>query len=188
MTDEQNDRRRLLVDASVFITLAGIGSLDLLRGTNGEVWMPEPVVEEVSSEPAERELERALGVWIASPTLGRDGTNADERTESLEAAATHLGRSTNPDDWGGDIPLLAAAMYYEDSVVVTDDKPLRETCKVLSVPVSGSIGVLIRAVERGALEGDEAKAKLEAMDEVGARLSARLLKRAERLIDDAAEN
>ncbi len=150
--------------------------------------MPKAVVKEVSSEPAERELERALGVWIASPTLGRERTSSEEWTERLETAATHFGRSTNPDDWGGDISLLAAALFHEDPVVVTDEKPLRETCKVLSVPVSGSIGVLIRAVERGALEADEAKAKLEAMDEVGARLSARLLKRAERLIDDAAEN
>lgn len=188
MTDDRDDRRTLLVDASVFITLADIGSLDLLRGTSGAVRMPESVVEEVSSEPAERELERALDVWIASSSLGRNRTSSEEWTDRLETAATHLGRSTDPDDWGGDIPLLAAAMSHEDAVVVMDDKPLRKTCKVLSVPVSGSIGVLIRAVERGALEGDEAKAKLEAMDEVGARLSARLLRRAERLIDDAAEN
>lgn len=185
MTDEQGDRRTLLVDASVFITLADIGSLDLLRGTDGEVRMPKAVVEEVSSEPAERELEGALGSWIASSSPERDRTSSEEWTDRLETAATHLGRSTDPDDWGGDIPLLAAATYYKDSVVATDDKPLREACTVLSVPVSGSNGALIRAVERGDLEAEEAKVKLEAMDEVGARLSARLLKRAERLIDDA---
>ncbi|MFU8869092.1 hypothetical protein [Natronococcus sp.] len=96
MTDDRNDRRTLLVDASVFITLADIGSLDLLRGTSGEVRMPEAVVEEVSSEPAERELESALGVWIASPTLERDRTSSEEWTDRLETAATHLTAVKSP--------------------------------------------------------------------------------------------
>lgn len=74
----------------------------------------------------------------------------------------------------------------DSSVVVTDDRPLRETCKALSIPVSGPTGVLVRAVERGDLTPDDAKDALLAMDEVGARLSASLLRRAERLIDDAA--
>ena len=88
--------------------------------------------------------------------------------------------------------MLALALLRDDPernldspVVVTDDKPLREACKALSIPVSGSIGVLVRAVERGDVEAGEAKDTLYAMDEVGARLSASLVKRAEKLIDDA---
>ena len=86
----------------------------------------------------------------------------------------------------GDTALLAAAMSRSNVVVVTDDKPLRKACKALGIPVSGSIGIIIAAVEWGDLEPEEAKDVLVAMDEVGARLSASLLRRAERLIEAAA--
>lgn len=186
MTDGSGPRT-LLVDACVFITLADIGSLEILRETDGQATMPQTVVEEITSEPAERELERALDDWIVTSTLVRNETTVDGWDDLLETAGTHLGRSPNPADWGGDVPLLAAALSHENPVVITDDKPLRKTCNVLSVPIAGTIGLLVRAVERGDLDADEAKRKLEAMDEVGVRLSVRLVRRAERLIDEAAK-
>lgn len=54
-------------------------------------------------------------------------------------------------DWTGDVALLGEALERSERVIVSDDKPLREACKTLSIPVSGSIGVPIRAVERGEL-------------------------------------
>lgn len=120
----------------------------------------------------------------------------------VEDAANHLGREVSSDDssgednpWiGGDIGLLALGLQPAEgeseparAVVVTDGKPLRKTCKTLSIPVSGSIGVLVRGVERGEFEPAIATEKLYAMDEVGARLSASLVRKAERLIDEAAE-
>lgn len=114
----------------------------------------------------------------------------DER-DFLREAAVHL--EENNSDVDGDTALLGAALgfldgeHYDEIIVLTDDKPLRKTCKALGVPISGSIGVVIAAVERGDLDPDEAKDTLVAMDEVGARLSARSLRKAERLIADAAE-
>lgn len=174
--------RTVLVDASVFITLSEVDCVDLLRGIRGRVEVPEAVVGEITSDPAQSELERALGDWIHS----RRAVTGD-RVDGVRAAAEHLGRSADPQGWAGDVALLATALAAEDCVVVTDDKPLRQTCNALSIPVSGSIGVLVRAVERGDLEAAEARAKLEAMDEVGARLSASLYRTAERLIEDVAD-
>lgn len=112
-----------------------------------------------------------------------------ERTNLAKKAAAHLGVEDPGENWHGDVALLADALKTEGEVVViTDDKPLRKTCKALGVPVSGSLGVVIAAVERGDLDPEEAKDALVAMDEVGARLSARLLRRAERVIDEAAED
>lgn len=48
-----------------------------------------------------------------------------------------------------------------------------------------AIGIGTMLAARG--EPQEAKAALVSMDEIGAHLSARLLRRAERMIDDAAE-
>jgi predicted nucleic acid-binding protein len=85
------------------------------------------------------------------------------------------------------VALLALALREPDSVVVTDDRPLRKACKAVLVSVSGSIGVLVRSVETGELSADEATKRLYAIDETSARLSASLVKRAEKLIDDAGD-
>lgn len=171
--------RRVLLDASAFITLAAIDAVDLFDGLPGTRAVPEPVVDEIREDPAASALETAV----------RDGrierppapSNAAE-----DAARGHLG-NPRPEGTGGDVALLASAIDSSSVVVVTDDKPLRQACKALGVPISGSIGVVIAAVERGEVAPDEARELLVAMDEVGARLSASLLRRAERLIDDAAD-
>lgn len=59
-------------------------------------------------------------------------------------------------------------------------------CTALGVEVSGSIGVLVVSVENGELTANEAKEALAAMDEVGARPTASLLRRAEASIDEAS--
>lgn len=189
------EERMLLVDASAFIILAEVGACDLLYSLDRAVLVPGPVSDEIVDDPAASELERASDEGDLLVPYSRP--IRDPHVESYQRAAEHLGRempsveeyaADNPDpDWSGDVALLADALNrYDDGVVVTDDKPLRKTCKALSIPVSGSIGVLIRAVERGELTANEAKENLYAMDEVGARLSASLVRRAARLIDDAA--
>jgi|GEM_PF-1132319 len=191
MTDE----RTVLVDASAFITLAEIDHVDVLPTLRGRLVVPKPVQNEITSDVAMRALSARtpddIEVW-------------DVALAPLDEAASHLGKQL-PDEatsgYGhatieGDVGILALALDRRDAghgdgggpIVVTDDKPLRKTCRALSIPVSGSIGVLIRAVECGHLTAGDARDALEAMDAVGARLSASLLRRAERLVDEAAED
>lgn len=139
------------------------------------------------SAGAESELARAIesgDVAVVGPA-----PEEDRPPKSYERAGEHLDRTgfagSDP-NWTGDVALLGGALERSERAVVTDDDPLREACKALSIPVSGSIGVPIRAIERGESSADEATEALLAMDEVGARLSARLLRRAERSIADAA--
>ena len=174
--------RRVLVDASAFVTLAGVGRAELLRGIEGRIEMPAVVQVEVADGPAAGALERATdreAGWIRTP---RAPSEAD-----VERAREHLGRDESTRSFDGGVALLAPAIGADDPVVVTDDEPLRRSCAALGVPVSGSIGVVLAAVERGALGPKEAKEALVAMDEVGARLSARTFRRAERLVDETAE-
>lgn len=173
--------RLLLVDASVLITLAEIGETDLLFGPEGTIAVPEAVRAEVTDDPAATEL--AAAIERGDVALLDDGA-----VSGRDEAADRLGRSTDETEMVGDVALLARAHERERAVVVTDDRPLRTVCKSLSIPVSGAIGVLIRAVERGAVPPETAKERLVAMDRTGGRLSASLLRRAERLIDDAAES
>lgn len=167
----------------MLITLAEIGTLELLDGTAGEVVVPGAVAEEVTDDPAAS----ALADGTDDGWIRVEHVDAVEDPH-LDDAATHLGVDDPSDEVAGDVALLALALATEECVVVSDDKPLRKTCKALSIPLSGSIGVLIRAVERGDLRASEAKAKLLAMDEVGARLSATLLRRAEAMIETATRD
>ena len=174
--------RRALVDASAFVRLAGIGRGELLRGIDGRVEMPAVVQVEIADGPAADALERATGPgtrWISTP---RDPPEA-----AVERAAAHLGRDESDRSFDGGVELLAPALSADDPVVITDDVPVRRACAALGVPVSGSIGIVIAAVERGALGPAEAKEALVALDEVGPRLSARAFRRAGRLVDVAAD-
>ena len=164
--------RKLLVDASVFITLAEIDAAHLLDELDGEVVLPERVADEIEDEPARSELKEAEDDWLTVEPA--DG-------ETVVWASKRLGRECPR----GDTALLALASEYEDAVAVTDNKPLRKACRSVGLPLSGSIGVVVASVENGALEADEAKRLLVSMDEVGARLSARLLRKAERLVEQA---
>lgn len=186
------DDRIVLVDASVVITLAGIDAVSLLRGLRGELRVPVEVAREVLDPPATDILRDAD--WIGTSNVGLSSSvQTPEMASAQKRAEAHLGREADGNSPNGDVAILALAVlqtetYDREVVILTDDKPLRETCKALSIPVSGSIGVLVRAVERGDFDSEDAKSALEAMDEVGARLSVSLLKRAERLIDEAAQD
>lgn len=173
------DGRILLVDASVWITLSKLDCESLLKSNEGQVLVPTRVVAEITSEPAQRKLDAARNEgWIDTERIS---------ASLLENAAPHLGNQLTDEPADGDVALLARALRPDNPVVITDDKPLRDTCKALSISVSGSIGVLIRAVERDAIKPERAKSKLYAMDEAGARLSASLVKRAAGLIEDASD-
>lgn len=193
---------KLLVDASVYITLAELELTGLLYEM-GSVSIPNAVYNEIQDEPASTKLEEEIDAYLPQrPNIFHWLSEEEGNREPLETAARHLGYSLLENTYvvkhfdegeyrelkTGDLALLAGALAIENAVVITDDKPLRKACKALSIPVSGSIGVLVRAVERGDLEADVAKDKLYAMDEVGARLSASLIRRAERLIKEADES
>lgn len=171
--------RRFLLDASAFITLAGIEAADLLDELPGTVEIPETVAREIEDDPATTALQ-------AAERTGRIERASPPSEAATETARQHLG-APGTGEPSGDMALLAGALEVKEAVVITDDKPLRKACKALGIPLSGSIGVVIAAVERGELDPDKAKELLVAMDEVGARLSARLLRRAERLIDAASD-
>lgn len=166
---------KLLVDASVFITLAKIDGVRLLNELDGDVVVPRLVADEIQDEPAQTELEDAREKWI-------EVEPADE--ECVEESMKRLGREGEP---RGDAALLALASAYDEVVVVTDDKPLRNTCKALGVSLSGSVGVIVASVKKGTLAPEEAKELLAGMDEVGSRFSASLLRKAEKLIDEATD-
>ncbi|WP_367176410.1 DUF3368 domain-containing protein [Haloarcula rubripromontorii] len=188
--------RVVLLDASVIITLAETGSIDLLDSVRGGLVVPRAVKFEISKEPAKSALDTCIDEGNIVQTNILAWAGEEDQDKLVSDSATRLGNdpgsvidteSKVPMIVNGDVALLTGAQLADECVVITDDKPLRQACKSISIPVSGTIGVLVRAVETRDIEPDAAKETLYAMDEVGARLSASLVKRAERLIDDAAD-
>ena len=184
--------KRVFVDASAFITLAEIGEVELLRDIGELVVMPHAVVEEIQEGVAASILEEIRDDWMDTYYVESNAETRNEIADARREAGQHLGFDEVEDEGQGDLAILTLAIFPaltagERIVDVTDDKPRRKPCKALGIPLSGSIGVLIAAFERGDLGPEAVKDALVAMDEVGARLSARLLRKAERLIDEAAE-
>ncbi|KAA9406153.1 DUF3368 domain-containing protein [Haloarcula sp. CBA1131] len=188
--------RVVLLDASVIITLAETGSIDLLDSVRGGLAVSRAVKFEISKEPAKSALDTCIDEGSIVQTNILAWAGEEDQDELVSDSAARLGNDPGsvidterkvPMIVDGDVALLTGARLADECVVITDDKPLRNACKSIWLPVSGTIGVLVRAVETGDIDPDAAKETLYAMDEVGARLSASLVRRAERLIDDAAD-
>jgi predicted nucleic acid-binding protein len=83
--------------------------------------------------------------------------------------ATMFERRLNP----GEAEPLAAALQYDERLV-TDDCPARPVAAVYDIPVTGSIGILIRGVEQECIETSTADTWLnEWIDEAEHRAPAR---------------
>ena len=108
--DADVSRKQILVDASVFITLAEIDYVSLLDALDGGIVVPRAVADEISDEPAASHFDAASEDWLqivdAVEVAG---------SESVAHAASHLGHDlregTTDDgelgDFEGDVALLA---------------------------------------------------------------------------------
>ncbi|RZN40358.1 MAG: DUF3368 domain-containing protein [Methanophagales archaeon ANME-1-THS] len=63
-------------------------------------------------------------------------------------------------------------------VIATDDRRLRTICKVLGAQVTGTLGIIVDAVQRGFLSGEEGKELLKKLDASGFRMTVALYEKA----------
>lgn len=168
---------RLLVDATTLIALGTVGELDRLGHFDGERVVLPQVRADVTTEPARTNLDRALESEVVTTDTADDARIAQ--------AQTVLGESTV----NGDVELIAAVLAdtADDRAVgvVSDDRRVRTTARGLGARVTGTVGVVVRAVEEG-LPADEAEALVARLDAHGLHMTGELRARAAALIDDAA--
>ncbi|HUO10366.1 MAG TPA: DUF3368 domain-containing protein [Phycisphaerae bacterium] len=122
-----------VVNASPIITLAKVGQLQLLNSITQQLLIPTAVAQEILAGPADDPAVVSLnGGW------------------GHKAAAAHI-----PDtliEWGlgsGETAVLALAMERAPAVAVLDDASARAAARTLSVPVIGTLGVVLRAKVKG---------------------------------------
>lgn len=126
----------VIVNATPIITLSLIGRLDLLRLFYGRVLVPEAVRQEIqagSAKQASLDLER-LG-WVEVVRL------QNPRSATL---LSDLDR--------GEAEVIALALERNARLVVLDERLARLHARKLELPLTGAVGVLIRAKREGHVE------------------------------------
>ena len=166
----------LFVDATTAIALGRVGELDLLTNFDRTPTILPSVRAEVTTEPAATNLRTFL-------ESNRIAENPRLKTGAIEKAREILGE----DGRNGDVEIIAAVFQHSgDGIgVVSDDRRVRTTARSLGVTVTGTIGVVVRAVEAG-YSAEEGKELVRRIDGHGLHLTGELRETAYDLIDDAA--
>lgn len=168
---------RIYVDATTLIALGSVGELELLSTFDGDIVVLPAAAAEVTTEPARTNLERFIDRDDVS-------TRLPEAVDDDRAMAV-----LDEPDVNGDVRLTAAVLAHtgadESVAIVSDDRRLRTVARGLGARVTGTVGVVVRAVEAG-LDATAAKAVVREVDEHGLHMTGVLRERAAELIEEAA--
>jgi predicted nucleic acid-binding protein len=155
-----------IINASPLIFLSRSHHLDLLKAFANEVWVPEPVANELLirgeddvSAQAVRETE-----WLVIKP-------AD--TIPIRVLEWRLGK--------GESSVLALAIEHGFEAII-DDLRGRKCAASLSVPVRGTLGIVLVAKKRGIIPA--ARPVVEDMMRAGLYLSKKVLNQALTMVDE----
>lgn len=167
------------VDASVLIGLGTVGELDRLSVLTADVVVLPGIRDEVTTEPARTAVQEVIDTEVLAAGFVPDGDLLREAASILDEPETTA-----------DAQLIAAVLGHrrreEPVAVVSDDGRVRTVARGLGATVSGTVGVVVRAVDEG-LDPAEAKAIVRRLDQHGLHMTANLRQRAEDLIHEAIE-
>ena len=141
------------------------GALELLPALAGQVYVPEAVVAELREGQRRNVLLPTLEElsWLIVRPV---------RDQTLLPLVTNLGN--------GEKEVLALGLETQDALLLLDDRDARRYARALELEITGTLGLLLRAKERGIL--DAVRPVLDRLQALGFRLNARtrqmVLKRA----------
>ena len=124
--------RKVVVNTTPLIALAEIGELHLLKDLYSEIYIPHAVFEEIKSEPAYTEVRNA-SVWIKQVSV-----DSEDNREML-SSRLH----------SGEVEVIQYARESKADLVILDDQLARRTAKYLGLTITGTLGVIIKAKEKG---------------------------------------
>ena len=153
----------VIVNNTPLVALWILGRLDLLRELYDEVLIPQAVYEEfVATERAVRQAALGSAPWIRPVLLANP-----------QRARVYIGLDL------GEAEVLALAEERAARLVIIDELKGRRYAQRLEMPLTGTLGLLLLAKERG-LVANLAPLLVE-LQEAGLYLSAALIDRALRL-------
>ncbi len=111
--------------------------LELLPALAGQVYVPEAVVAELKEGRRRNVLLPVLEdlSWLIVRPV---------RDRTLLPLVTHLGN--------GEKEVLALGLETQDALLLLDDRDARRYARALELEISGTLGLLLRAKERGILD------------------------------------
>ena len=119
--------RKVVVNTTPLIALAGIGQLELLHQLYGEIMIPKAVLDELESEPAHSLVLKAD--WIQKKAIEHP-----ERKD-LFRARLH----------SGEVEVMILSEEESADLVIMDDNTAKKTAKFLGWNVTGTLGILVKA-------------------------------------------
>lgn len=150
--------RRFVVNASPLILLARIDALDLLHQLAEEVAVPAAVLAEVRARPGQ--------ATVISESVERGELQmAPDARPPEEIAGWDLGR--------GESQVLTFALANPLWEAVLDDLEARRCARSLNVPVTGTLGVILRSKQAGLIQA--ARPLVEELVREGAYLARDLI-------------
>lgn len=163
------------VDSSVLVALGSSDALDHLTALDGRPVVLPTVRAEVETEPEATNLDRFCD---------RHDVEADD--PDLDRALDVLGDSEPTGD-AAVVGAVLARQRADDPVgVVADDRRVRNTARGLGATVTGTVGVVVRAVAVGELSAEDGKALVRHVDSRGFHMTGELRERAYELVEEAA--
>lgn len=161
----------IYVDATPLYDLGQIGELELLEVFDGDIVIPQAVIDEIAVEPAATNLARFLDE--------NEIETAPDIEAYLDAAKQLLDEPTETSDAALVACLLAARDRGESAAFVSDDRRLRAVADGLTATVTGTFGVTTRAaLDSKYFPATQAKRVIRRTDHHGVQMTGQLRERA----------
>lgn len=152
---------KVIINASPLIFLSRSHHLLLLKSFADEVWVPEPVAEEI--------LQRGQKD-ITAQAIKKISWLVPQPVEHIPISIL---------EWrlgAGESAVLALGLAHSGTEVVIDDLAGRKCAASLGIPVRGTLGLVLTAKKRGIIP--EARPVIEDMMNAGLYLSRQVLEQA----------
>ncbi|PSR55868.1 DUF3368 domain-containing protein [Adhaeribacter arboris] len=140
----------IICDTSCLILFDKIGKLELLRQCYDTIYVTPIIAAEFGD---------ALPDWIKT---------IEAKNQALQKTLTHV---LGP----GESSAIALTFDLPDSIVALDDLKARKVAKSLNLKITGSLGILVKAKEKGYVE--KLSPVLEQVQETDFRISENIFKK-----------
>ena len=127
--------RKVIVNSTPLIALAGIGCLDVLQKLYGKITIPRAVYTEINAKPdSECSKQLKLNVdWIQIDDISNVDAKAYYKTQLHD----------------GEVEVMILAKERSADLVIIDDNNAKKHAQYLGLPVTGTLGVLMKAKSVG---------------------------------------
>ncbi|MBD5458763.1 MAG: DUF3368 domain-containing protein [Lachnospiraceae bacterium] len=124
---------KVIVNSTPLIVLCGIGRLDILQKMYREIHIPEAVYREVTAVEDSACIQIKNAKWIHIEQI------KEHEEKKMYKAKLHE----------GEVEVMILAQEQKADLVIIDDNAAKKAAKYLGLTVTGTLGVLLKAKQRG---------------------------------------